>query len=325
MDRVGDRMVPLPEHAVLIIGERGDQVLLRVADERSVLDHGRADRAALQEQEMYAGFPGGHVELLRRVDDHAGLGHRLAFDGQLAGIDIERPHGARVGHRKGERRAGLELGMPDRDVAVGSGRPGRGRWGRRRTPGELAGDHLHPSHPARGVGLLDDRGLLGPQDREVGVGSLVLRREVEPDLEQVQGIGLVVVDEREHLTVGDAAAGGQPLGVAAAITGLRALRVGVIDQALLDHGHGLEPTMRMRREAGDGRAVIHIPAVLAGEVLADIATLEARPGSHVRVTGGIAVEVMRSEQERVGTGPRPGQREGLQDCGHRIPISADSG
>ena len=53
-------------------------------------------------------------------------------------------------------------------------------------------------------------------------------------------------------------------------------RVGVIDEAAAHDGHGLEAAVRVLRKAGHDVAVVHAPAVLAVEVLADVAARERR-------------------------------------------------
>jgi hypothetical protein len=60
------------------------------------------------------------------------------------------------------------------------------------------------------------RDLSRHRHREVGLDHLVDRREVEPDLEELDGVGATPLDQREHLRVHDAAPRGQPLRVAAA-------------------------------------------------------------------------------------------------------------
>ena len=70
-----------------------------------------------------------------------------------------------------------------------------------------------------------------PQHREVRVDALVGRGQVEPDLEQLDGIRLLVVEQREHLAVHDAVAGSQPLHVTVAEARRRAERIGVVDEA----------------------------------------------------------------------------------------------
>ena len=95
-------------------------------------------------------------------------------------------------------------------------------------PVERARDDGH-GHDASGVVARgDDRHVARPQHREVRLDQLRLGGEVQPDLEQLERVGLVVVEEREHLRVHDAPAGGEPLRVAGpeARRGARASRSG---------------------------------------------------------------------------------------------------
>src|SRR5262249_53458996 len=108
-----------------------------------------------------------------------------------------------------------------------------------------------------------------------------------------------------------------------AVAGGGAERVGVIDQPAPHDRHGLEPAVRVLREAGDHLAVIHAPAVLAGEVLADGAPCERRRGAEPLVARGVGVVVVDAEQEGIGGGPR-GPRERLyvaDDVLHGEPVS----
>ena len=85
----------------------------------------------------------------------------------------------------------------------------------------------------------------------------------------------------------DAAAGGEPLHVAATEAGGRAERIGVVDQALAHERDGLEAAMRVMREARAPSAVVHPPAVDAGEVVADLAAFERRrSGPNVPLPAG---------------------------------------
>ena len=80
---------------------------------------------------------------------------------------------------------------------------------------EQAGDHRHLR---RGVAFLADadaRDVGAPQHGEVGIAELVRAGEVDPDLEELERVRLGLVEQREHLGVHDAFAGGQPLHVAA--------------------------------------------------------------------------------------------------------------
>ena len=195
------------------------------------------------------------------------------------------------------------------------------RWrGWRREPGELARDHrdLGPrsvfSVAVTGSVGVDDqpRDVDVPEHGEVRLDQLVLGREVQPDLEELGRIGRVAVEERERLRVDDAAAGGEPLDVAAPEPRRRAQRIGVVDHAPAHVGDGLEPAVRMLGEARHVAAVVHPPAVDAGEVLAEVTPVERRRGAEVDVAGGILVDVVYAEQERIGRGPHEFQRERLQ-------------
>ena len=120
------------------------------------------------------------------------------------------------------------------------------------------------------------RDVLVPQHREVRVDHLVGRRKVQPDLEQLARVRPGRVEQREHLAVDDAGAGGEPLHVAATEPGGGAERVGVVDEALAHEGDRLEATMRVLREPGNDVTVVHPPAVGTGEVHAEVARLERR-------------------------------------------------
>ena len=63
--------------------------------------------------------------------------------------------------------------------------------------------------------------VVGPEHGEVGRDQLVAGRQVQPDLEELERVGAVGVEEREHLAVDHAATGGEPLGVALAEPGGR--------------------------------------------------------------------------------------------------------
>ena len=80
------------------------------------------------------------------------------------------------------------------------------------------------------------------------------------------GLGSSRSTQREHLRVDDAATGGEPLHVAPPEAGGGAERVRVVDEALADVGDGLEAAVGVLGEAGHHAAVVHPPAVDAGEV-----------------------------------------------------------
>src|SRR5262245_5105247 len=104
--------------------------------------------------------------------------------------------------------------------------------------------------------------------------ELVLLWEIQPNLKKFEAVSFLALEEREHLAVHDALAGGQPLDVAGAETRRRAERVGMIDVATTQDRDGLEASMRMLRKSRHGLAVIHAPAIFSLEVLADVATFE---------------------------------------------------
>ena len=219
-----------------------------------------------------------------------------------------------VGRRELPAGAGLELDVPDGEVGLGTGGPRVGRGRGRGQPGERAGDDGDGGGAARrrrwprAVGVSSDQSIV-----KYGSTSLSAGRQVEPDLEQVQRVGPVVVDQREHLGVHDAAARGEPLGVAPAEAGGGAERVGVVDEALADEGDRLEA--RGGGAGGSrGRATpwyMFQPST-AGEVLADLAPVERRGGPELAVARGVVVEVVGAEQEGVDRGPLRAQRHLLE-------------
>ena len=79
----------------------------------------------------------------------------------------------------------------------------------------------------------------------------------------------------------DAAAGGEPLGVAATEAGSGTERVTVVDEPGPHIRDGLEAAVRMGREPRHLRPVVHVPAVDIVEVLAD-----ATPGQRARPAPG---------------------------------------
>ena len=109
------------------------------------------------------------------------------------------------------------------------------------------------------------------------------------------------------------APGREPLHVAAAEARRRAERVAVIDEALAHERHGLEAAMRMLRETRDGVAVIHAPAVLAGEVLADVAPFERRGGTQAVVAARVEIDVVDADEERILRLPRERERRDADD------------
>src|SRR6185312_9332284 len=83
----------------------------------------------------------------------------------------------------------------------------------------------------------------------------------------------------------------------------RAERVGMVDQPTPHERHRLEAAVRVLREAGNGGAVVHAPTGYAGEVGADLAAREGCVRTQRFVPGGVVVDVMHAEEERVDRRP----------------------
>ena len=316
MRRIVDGPGPPAELRPPVVGERLLDLRFGVHHERPVLRDGLADRPGLQHQTL-DGFVTGYerdrdVGLQqhpgRVVDVVAGDAQAVSFE------DVQRAHGLRAARgRQLPSRAGVEPHRPDREVRVRSRCPRvrRRRW--RCHACERAGDDGDLGAATVVVGDCVARDVGVPQHREVRVDTLVGRGQVEPDLEQLDGIRLLVVEQREHLAVDDAVAGGEPLHVTVAEAGRCTERIRVIDEAAAHEGDRLEPAMRMLREARDIAAVVHAPTVAAGEVLTEVAAVERGVGAEPSVAARIRVVVVHTEQERVDGGPTGPQLDDLQD------------
>ncbi len=225
-----------------------------------------------------------------------------------------RPSGARI-----------EPEVPDRHVGLGLRRPrvrwGSGRRGRASDPAITVMSTIAPSS----VGSAITVGVSWLHSM-VKYGSTILSAagRFSQIWNSSSGFGPSLVEQREHLAVHDAAAGGHPLRVAAAEAGGRAERVAVVAEPGAHVGDGLEPTMGMLREAGHGRAVVHVPAVDAGEVHADVAAAERGVGAEVVGACRVVVSVMGAEQERIDRRPLRTEWERLQQrIGHHAMVRRD--
>jgi hypothetical protein len=89
----------------------------------------------------------------------------------------------------------------------------------------------------------------------------------------------------------------------------------MVDQALAHNRHGFKAAVRVRRKARHRAAVVHIPAVLAREVLADVAPGQRGVGAHLRIGFGVGVVVVDAKQEGVQRRPRKAERLDLKDGG----------
>src|SRR5699024_4209131 len=98
----------------------------------------------------------------------------------------------------------------------------------------------------------------------------------------------------------------------------------MVDVTLEDDGDGLEPAVGMLREAGDRGAVVHGPAVLAREVLAEIASGQRGVGTHgVADGGGEVIAVVDGEEEGVDARPLVLEGDDLADGGHGRSFAGD--
>jgi hypothetical protein len=205
---------------------------------------------------------------------------------------------------------------PDRQVRVGLGRARVGWWRQRnhlRRCRQPPGDHRDLGGAAVRVKLRDAWNGVRPEHREIRLHHLAARRQVQPDLEQFQRIGRILAQQRKHLRVHHAAACREPLHIAATEACLRAERVGVVDQPLADDGHGLEAPVRVLGKARHRGAVVQAPAVLAAEVLSDVAAGQRGGRAHLRIAQRIGIVVVGAEQEGVGCLPRKTQRLDADD------------
>src|SRR2546426_9595576 len=87
----------------------------------------------------------------------------------------------------------------------------------------------------------------------------------------------------------------------------------MIDVAVTHDRHSFEPAMWMLRESRHNAAVIHAPAILALEVLSDVASLKRGRRSEVIVALWIVIVVIHAEQERIGGFPGHTQRPCAND------------
>ena len=91
--------------------------------------------------------------------------------------------------------------------------------------------------------------------------------------------------------------------------------------ALAHDGHRLKAAVRVGRKAGNGLAVVHAPAVLAGKVLAQIAPVQARVGPHGGVATRVGVHVVNTKQKWIDGRPGwRGQGRDAEDAAHGVSL-----
>ena len=113
----------------------------------------------------------------------------LAAEGQaLALKEVQRPVAARSGGGDLPGGAWHHGNRPHRDVGVGVRGPRAWRWRRGRGKvGVAPGDEGHLDAP-----LGDPRDLFGPEHGEVRLDHLARGGQVQPDLEELGGVGSVL-------------------------------------------------------------------------------------------------------------------------------------
>ena len=165
---------------------------------------------------------------------------------------------------------------------------------------------------AVGVGVPYFLYLLVPQHGEVRVGHFAAGRQVQPNLKQLARVGFVWVAQRKHLAMHDAFAGGQPLHITRAETRCRTQRIRMVNMPLSHDSDRLKTSVRVRRKAGNGLAVVHAPAVFVAEIAAHLPTRQRCCRSHVLIADRVVIDVMHAEQKRVNGLPGEGQSRELE-------------
>ena len=246
--------------------ERLLDLVLGVHHERAVLRDRLADRASLQHQDLGT----------RRRRRRSGAGcdrRRRRRPVSLATASPSTAHRAfehvEHAHGVGARRGGQRRSW--RPAAIATCQIAASASGREPTmPAAGVGGVRPASVPAMTVTVVPRPassmwsccGMSSPQNI-VKYGSTIL--SAAGRFIQIWNSSTVLcprlIEQREHLAVHDAAAGGHPLHVAATEAGGGAHRVAVIDEALAGERDGLEAAVRVLGEPGHGAAVVHAPAV----------------------------------------------------------------
>ena len=294
-------------------------------------DHGLADRPALQQQEL---APSRRPLRARRRPAHQRDARRAPSSSRSPIAQLRRRGRSRAcGSRSAAARAaassvapGCHADRPDRDVRCRRARP--------TSSAAAAAARASPSSPAidrdlgrapRRVGATWRGICVAPQHREVRLRRACPRAGRFSQIwNSSTRVRPVAVEQREHLGVHDARAGGQPLHVARAEARGGAERVGVIDEAAPHDRHRLEAAVRVLREARHHLAVVHAPAVLAREVLAEVAARRAtRRGPICSLPAGYASSWCT--QNRNGSAVSQGKPRGATEITGSARETSDSG
>src|SRR5215470_364976 len=183
------RKRPAAELRALVVVERLFELRTRVHDERAVLRDWLVDWTALQQQDLRGAADGlnrhgtiGMYTNRRRPRDNA-------IDDLHAGAleEVKRSRDERVARgRNGPRRAGLERNRPDTEVRRRIRCP---RVRRRREwchSANGAGNDGDDGGPAGGILFAQSWDLRIPEHREVRIDHLGFRRQVQPDLKELE-------------------------------------------------------------------------------------------------------------------------------------------
>jgi hypothetical protein len=168
----------------------------------------------------------------------------LGLSGTIVAVhrDVAREHDQHgrvpLGQVELERRVGGKADVADRDRREGPGRPP--------DAGVLAGDD---PDAAGAIRQIDHRDRVAGDRLVAGRRLLVLRRQVDPELDHAERAAGLGEGRRVQLLVDDAAAGRHPLHVARADRAAAARRIAVRHLAVIDDGDGLEAGMRVSTHA----------------------------------------------------------------------------
>ncbi len=95
----------------------------------------------------------------------------------------------------------------------------------------------------------------------------------------------------------------------------------MVNESLANDRHGFESAVRMRRKPWNATAVIHAPAIFAGEVLPDVTPRKRRIGTQLAIAPRVGIIVMNTQQKRIDRIPRKAEATLLNDraCFHIHP------